>query len=118
MRKVVVRFASQRRLPALERQLPDGNVLARPDAGERGADVDTAESPANLVENLLHLGLVGQVAADDHVTTHGLGPLAPAVVVDGDPRAFLAERTHTSGADSARAARDEHALVLQTGLHR
>ena len=38
----------QRLVPALERQLPDRHVVARPDALNRDADVDRAERPARV----------------------------------------------------------------------
>jgi len=47
--------------PALEGQLPDRNVFPRPDAGDRGTDVERAGSREQFVD----LGLVRQVGAGD-----------------------------------------------------
>ena len=53
--------------PALQRQVPDGHVLARPDAGDRGADVERPDR----AEELGHLGLVSQVGAGDQGAAAG-----------------------------------------------
>ncbi len=46
---------AQRRVPALERKLPDGFVLARPESGDRRADVDAAERPHRSLEQRVDL---------------------------------------------------------------
>ena len=112
---------AQRLLPALERQLPDGHVLRRPDAGDRGADVDPAERRARLCEEPVDLVLVGQVGLEHRRAAELRGdlarPLLAAVVVDGDARALGRERAGAGGADAARCAGDEHALACEPGLH-
>src|SRR5205814_265043 len=55
---------AQRRLPTLERQLPDGAILARPRTRDRRADVDTAELPLRRLEQRVDLGLHGQVGPE------------------------------------------------------
>ena len=105
---------AQRQLPPLERQLPDGHVLRRPDAGHGGAHVDPPERGARLLEEPVDLALVGQVGLEHGRSTelgrHRSRPLLAAVVVNRDPCALGRERTRARRADAARRAGDQHAL--------
>ena len=115
-----MRFWRERLLPALERELPDGDVLARPDALHRGADVDPAESSARLGEQPVDVGFRGEVGLrrrrGSDLTGERVRALLAPVVVDDDARAFAGERAHAGAADSPRRSCDEHTLVLQPGL--
>ena len=121
MRKVAVRFWRMRLLPALERELPDRQVLGGPDARDRRADVDRAERLARRREQPVDVGLDRQVglrgrgAAD--LGRDGRRALLAAVVVDEHLRALRGEGTRARGADPARGAGDDHALACETGLH-
>ena len=113
---------AQRLLPALERQLPDRLVRRRPDAGDRGADVDAPERRPRLREELVDLRLVGEVGAERNCALElrgdRLGAVAALVVVHDDPRAFRRERAGAGGADAARRAGDDDALACEAGVHR
>ena len=86
---------AQRRLPALERELPDRLVLARPEARDRGADVDAAELPLCRLEQPVDLGLHGQVGLQRDAA--GLASRAPrrgrGSCGSGSPRARPRPRT-------------------------
>ncbi len=103
--------------PKRARQLPDGHVLARPDACDRGAGVQRPR----FGEHAVGLGLVGQVGAGEgnaaKLVRERLGPIAPAVIVDDHLGAFRGERPGAGRADSAGGAGDEHAFSPQPGLH-
>ena len=96
-----------------EWELGDRDVVCRPDAGDRGADVELAR----LDEHPRDVGLVAQVGLDDPAPARCFRPLAAAVVVDDDLGALGCEEADTGGADPARAAGDEHASISQTCLH-
>ena len=112
---------AQRLLPALERQLPDRNVIGGPGPSDRGADVDPAERRARLLEEPVDLVLVGQVGLQRRGAVERCRHLARAllatVVVDDDARALRGERTGASCADAAGRSGDEHALAGEAGLH-
>ena len=103
--------------PALEGELPDRHVVARPDAGDRRADGQRA----GLAEQALDLGFVRQVGAGHRRTTQlsrqRFRTVAAAVVVDDDLCAFCREGARARRANSPRGAGYEHALSCQTGLH-
>ena len=108
---------AQRRLPALERQLPHGHVLLRPDAGDRSADVELARG----LEKPVRLGLVGEVGGDRESSLEflrqSLGSLPAEVVVDDDLAALAGEGARAGRADPPRGSGDEHALALESALH-
>ena len=83
---------AQRLLPPLERELPDGQVLRRPDARDRSADVDRAERLARGREEAVDVGLDRQVGLRDRgaadLGRDGGRPLLAAVVVDEHLRAL------------------------------
>ena len=112
---------AQRQLPPLERQLPDGHVLRRPDAGDGGAHVDPPERGARLLEEPVDLALVGQVGLEDGRSTelgrHRPRPLLAAVVVNRDARSLGRERARARRADAARRAGDQHALPGEPCFH-
>src|SRR4051812_7723009 len=107
---------AQRRVPALERELPDGQVLRRPDACDRGTDVEVAR----LVEEPVDVGLDRQVRADRlraaELGGGCVGTLTAAGVVHDNLAAFRCECTRAGCADSAGRAGDEDALTAQPGL--
>ena len=86
---------ADRLLPALERQLPHRQVLGRPDARDRGADVDRAELLARGREEPVDVGLDRQVGLRDRraadLGRDGRGALLAAVVVDEHLRALRGE---------------------------
>ena len=96
---------SQRLLPALERQLPDGKVLLRPLARNRGADVEPAELLDRAPEELVDLVLGSEVGAEDRraaeLLAQGLRPFAALVEVESHAAALGGELARTGGADSA-----------------
>src|SRR5215207_2641281 len=108
---------AERLLPPLERKLPDGNVVARPDTGDRDADVEPAECGTDAFEERVDLCLVGEVRSERHLSPDCLSALAAPVVVHRDPGAFLHERACAGAADPAGAARHEHALAGEPRLH-
>ena len=112
---------AQRRLPPLERELPHRLVGARPDAGDRRADVDAAELLARLREERVDLRLVGEVGAERdraaELRGERLRALAAAVVVNDDARALGCERARARGADAARRPGDDDALACESGVH-
>ena len=111
---------AQRLVPALERQLPDGHVLARPDAVNRGADVDRAERVARLVEQAVDVVLDGEIRLRDgraaELLCQRARPLLATVEVDEHARAFRGERASARRADPARRAGDHYALALKPRL--
>jgi hypothetical protein len=117
VRKVAVRFARNVASPALERQLPNGHVLLRPDAGDRSTDVELAR----VLEEPVRLGLVGEVGGDGEsspeLLRENLGSLPAEVVVDDDLAALAGEGARAGRADPPRGSRDEHALALESALH-
>ncbi len=112
----------QRRLPAIEREAPERHVFLGPDPSDGDACVEAAERRARLLEEPVSLVLPGQVGLGEHgalaaLGGHGLGPVAPAVVVDDDAGALGREGARAGGADAARGARDEHALAGEPCVH-
>ena len=106
----------ERRAPALERELPDRLVVARPVARDRGADVEIARRR----EERVHLRLVGEIGLERSRADLGgelLGALAARVVVDDDLGALGRERAHARRPDPAGAAGDEDALACKACLH-
>src|SRR5204862_5518709 len=107
----------ERLAPALQRQLPDGHVLARPDAGDSGADIERA----GRREEAIDLRLVREIGADERGAAELLGerfgPIAAAVVVDDYLGAFGRKLARARRADPAGSAGDEHSLSPQPGVH-
>ena len=108
---------AQRLLPALERELPHGLVRRRPDAGDRGADIDAAELLAACANSASTSRLDGEVGAEHRRAAELRGDclcaLASAVVVHDHPRALGRERPRARGADTARGAGDERRACLR-----
>ena len=102
-----------RRTPALERELPDGDALLRPDARDRRADVERPGLGEHPVDRIL----VRQVGLDDRRTACSQGPLTTRVVVHDNIRALGGEQPDARSADAARPARDQHARPCETALH-
>ena len=105
---------AQRLLPALERKLPDGHVLARPHARDGSADVDLPERGARLHEESVDVRLDREVGLRDRRTAELCGkrlrPLLAAMEVDENPCALRRERACARRADAARRSRDQDAL--------
>src|SRR5262249_28622594 len=99
--------------PPLEREIRDGNVLRRPDAGDGGADVGLAP----LRRHARDVGLLPEVRLDDPAAARRLRPVAAAVVVDDHLGALGGEETGAGGADPTGAAGDEHACLFEARLH-
>ena len=111
---------AQRRLPALEGQVPDRLVLARPDPGHRRAGGDAAELPLRSLEQRRDLVLHGEVGLQHdtaRLARELLGMIAARAVVDRHPRSLGREGAHTCRADPAGAAGHEDALPGQSRLH-
>ena len=102
MRNDAREVRAQRRLPALERELPHGNVLARPLAGDRGADVERAGALEQRVDLAPRPSgpRLDELAAD--LRGDRLRALASAAVVHDDVRALRRELARARGADPAR----------------
>ena len=82
---------TQRLLPPLERELPHRDVLPRPDAVYRDADVDAPKRRAHLVEHALDLRLdreVGVRSECRRALPRAQGALLAAVVMHDEPRAL------------------------------
>jgi hypothetical protein len=104
---------AQRSLPTFERELPDGHVVARPEACDCSADVELA----CLLEEALDLVLAGEIGLDQLHVAEGLGAVASLVVMRDDFGSFRRERPDAGRPDPARRAGDEHPLPAQTRLH-
>ena len=98
--------------PALERQLGDGDVLARPHARVGDAQVERAR----LLEQRGDLRLVTQIGAEREPAER-LRRLAIAVVVGDDLDALGRELARDRLADAARRARDERPLAREPEVH-
>ncbi len=112
---------ADRLFPPVERELPQRDVLFGPASGNRGADVQTAESIDSLSEELVDLVLTPEVSPDDRRTAELLAQrlrsLASLVVVEDNAGALRRELSRTSRADAARGAGDKDALALKPRIH-
>ena len=121
MRKVAVRFWRSVVLPALERELPDRDVVGRPHACDGRADVDRAElSPRGRKEAIdvvlaRQVGLRGRCASE--LGSERRRALGAAVVVDEDARSLGREQARTRRADAAGGAGDDDALPCEARIH-
>ena len=111
---------TQRLLPPLERELPHRDVLPRPDAVYRDADVDAPKRRAHLVEHALDLRLDREVGTCDRsaaeLSRERKGALLAAVVMHDEPRALGRERACARRADPTRATGDQHPLPMKARL--
>ena len=100
---------------------PDGDVLRRIDAGDRGADLERPDRLARVREQPVDLVLDRQVRAGDRCAAELLRerprPLLAAVVVDEHTRALGRERAGAGRADPTGRAGDDHATTCQPGVH-
>ena len=107
-------------LPASERELPDGHVLAGPDAGDGCAHVDRPERVARLREQAVDVRLDREVGLGDRHPAELVGQrpraLLAAMEVDEDPGALRREGARAGRADAARGAGDDDALAVKSGL--
>ena len=110
----------ERLVESLEGKLRNWDVLYRPHAVHRGADIDRAERCARLLEGVGDLMLLREVGPYDGSATELIRErsraLLAAVTVDHDSRAFGRERTSARAADPAGRAGDHDALSLKPGL--
>ena len=121
VRNVAVRFwrivSSQR----CERKLPHRQVLGRPDAGDRGADVHRAELLARGREEAVDVGLDRQVGLGDRrpadLGCDRRGPLLAPVVVHEHVRALGGEEPRAGGADPAGGTGDDDSFACETRVH-
>ncbi len=113
-----MRFSPKRLLPAFERELPDRDILAWPDALDLDADIDAAERRASLVEEPLDVRLLREIGLSDRRSSELRGEstraLLPTVVVDEDTRPLGNEGAGRGRTDPARCARDHHSLALKS----
>jgi hypothetical protein len=107
-------------LPALEWELPDGHVLARPHARDGDADVDPSERGTRFLEQPVDFVLHGEIGlrhgCPAQLLCDGACALIAAVVVDEHARALACERPRAGRADPAGRPGHEHSLFREPGV--
>ena len=114
----------ERRLPVLLAEVHQQTTGRR--ARVVDEDVDALEPADRRVDDLLHVGLAGEIAG--HGEHFGAGDLAElggrrlelalGAGADGDARPFLGEAARHRLADTFAAAGDQRHLAFQTEIHR
>src|SRR5919106_983113 len=109
-------------LPALERELPYGDVVARPDAVRGDTHVDRSELRARLLEEPVDVGFERQIAAAEQgaseLVCQRACPVLTRAIVEEEPCTLRRERTSAGRPDPAGRTRDEHPLAFEPGVQR